>query len=354
MILLNPGPVNLSQRVRRALAKPDLCHREREFFQLQSSIRERILAVYGLPASYAAVLITGSGTAAVEAMLTTLIPTDGKVLIIENGVYGERLTRIAKIYQINHALLHHAWGASIDLPALRDTLRRDGGITHMALVHHETTTGRLNSLTDIGDICGDRVCLLIDAVSSFGAEAIDFSGSNIGAAAATANKCLHGAPGVCFVVLRRELLADAPKRNLYFDLANYCQHQDQESTPFTPSIPCFYALEEALKELEDQGGRPARQRRYRKSMALVLGGLSALGIESLLRAEESSVVLNAFRLPPGMSYDTLHDGLKEQGFVIYAGQGSLAESIFRVSVMGEIPRTELERFLDAMGEIVRR
>ncbi|MGH8623995.1 MAG: 2-aminoethylphosphonate aminotransferase, partial [Gammaproteobacteria bacterium] len=124
--------------------------------------------------------------------------------------------------------------------------------------------------------------------------------------------------------------------------------------PFTPSIPCFYALDEALKELQDQGGRPARHRRYRESMALVLDGLRALGIESLLRAEESSVVLNAFRLPPGMSYDTLHDGLKEQGFVIYAGQGSLAESIFRVSVMGEIPRTELQRFLDAMREIVRR
>ncbi|MGH8613410.1 MAG: 2-aminoethylphosphonate aminotransferase [Gammaproteobacteria bacterium] len=354
MILLNPGPVNLSQRVRCALAKPDLCHREREFFQLQSSIRERIPVVYELPASYAAVLISGSGTAAVEAMLSTLIPTDGKVLIIENGVYGERLTRIAKIYQIDHALLHHAWGAAIDLSALQDTLRRDGGITHVALVHHETTTGRLNKLADIADICGDRVGLLIDAVSSFGAEAIDFPGWNIGAAAATANKCLHGAPGVSFVVLRRTLLADAPKRTVYLDLANYCQHQDRESTPFTPSIPCFYALEEALKELQDQGGRLARYRRYRESMALVLRGLSALGIEPLLRAEESSVVLNAFRLPPGVSYDTLHDGLKEQGFVIYAGQGSLAESIFRVSVMGEIRRPELERFLSTMRQILRR
>ncbi|MGH8643195.1 MAG: 2-aminoethylphosphonate aminotransferase [Gammaproteobacteria bacterium] len=354
MILLNPGPVTLSQRVRRALTKPDLCHREREFFQLQSSIRERIPAVYELPASYAAVLISGSGTAAVEAMLSTLIPTDGKVLIIENGVYGERLTRIAKIYQIDHAILHHAWGASIDLPALRHALRSDGGITHIALVHHETTTGRLNNLADIADICGDRVGLLIDAVSSFGAEPIDFPGWNIGAAAATANKCLHGAPGVSFVVLCRALLADAPKRNLYLDLANYCQHQDRESTPFTPSIPCFYALEEALKELEDQGGRPARYRRYRESMALVLRSLDALGIEPLLRTEESSVVLNAFRLPPGVSYDTLHDGLKEQGFVIYAGQGSLAESIFRVSVMGEIARTELERFTDAMRQMLRR
>lgn len=356
LILLNPGPVALSNRVRNALLKPDLCHREPEFATLQASIRRRLLDVYSLsPARYAAVLLTGSGTAAVEAMLTSLMPPAGKVLVIENGVYGERLSRIAEVYGIAHIRFKHQWGAPVEIPALARRIEEDDAITHVAAVHHETTTGRLNDLAEVASLCDGRgLPLLVDGVSSFGAEALDFEAWNIGACAATANKCLHGVPGVSFVVLRRELLppSGSPKRSLYLDLETYCRHQDANGTPFTQSVQSFYALEEALSELQDQGGWQARHQHYQDLVEQTRNGLLSLGIRPLMNSEDSSVVLNSFELPPGFDYETLHDRLKENGFVIYAGQGELAKRIFRLSTMGAITAADIHRLLQAITRIV--
>lgn len=352
MILLNPGPVNLSERVRNALLRPDLCHREPEFTDLQEAIRAKLLSLYQLdPAQWVAILLTGSGTAAVEAMVSTLVPPTGKLLIIENGVYGERLSQIASIHHINHQRLSYPWGEAIDLAGIEAHLRR--GITHLALIHHETTTGRLNRLSGIGELCKQRnIRLLIDGVSSFGAEELGFESWGIAACAATANKCLHGAPGISFVIVRREMLASAklPKRTLYLDLETYCRMQDQGSTPFTQAVQTFYALNEALDELRDQGGWQARHQNYRELADLVREGLVSLEIRPLLRREDASVVLNAFHLPLGLSYNAFHDWLKANGFVIYAGQGKLVKSIFRVSTMGAITRQDMERFLEAVSE----
>lgn len=350
MILLNPGPVNLSARVRQALVNPDLCHRESEFSELQNEIRARLLAVYALDEAWAAVLVTGSGTAAVEAMIASLVPDTGHLLVLENGVYGERMSAIAKAHRINRSSLQHPWQAPLDLDRIKAKLVDNPQITHVAMVHHETTTGRLNRLAEVSALCKARgVGLLVDAVSSFGAEQIDFGG--IAACAATANKCLHGAPGVSFVMVRRDVLRSAARRSLYLDLANYCAEQDNSSTPFTPSIPVFYALHEALIEFEEQGGWRSRHRRYRELIALARDGLITLGVEPLLPFEDTSVVLNAFRLPPGMSYLALHDGLKGRGFVIYAGQGAFARTLFRISTMGTIDRGDVERLVAAVQQL---
>lgn len=352
MILLNPGPVNLSARVRAALAGPDLCHREPEFYRLQADIRARLLAVYALDAArWAPVVLSGSGTAAVEAMLSSLVPAAGRLLVIENGVYGERMSRMAELHGLRYSRLSFAWGAAIDPDAL-DRRLADGDISHIAVVHHETTTGRLNELSELGRLCRARgVTLLVDAVSSFGAEAIDFDAAGIGACAATANKCLHGAPGAAFVIVRRAALEQAEPRCLYLDLAGYCRAQDADSTPFTPSIPCFYALAEALAEHAEQGGVAARGAHYRVLADQVESGLRALGIVPLLDARQSSCVLRAYHLPGGMDYDALHDGLKRRGFVIYAGQGDLARTVFRVSTMGELTADDMGRFVNAVGEV---
>ncbi len=356
MILLNPGPVNLSDRVRNALLGPDLCHREVEFSQLQQTIREGLLQVYNLnPDKWAAVLLTGSGTAAMEAMLTSLIPTNGKLLVIENGVYGERLSKIADIHGIEYLTLEHPWGAPIELKSLEACLDNHQDITHLAVVHHETTTGRLNNLSQLTPICQERnIHILVDGVSSFGAEELDFESWHISACAATANKCLHGVPGTSFVILRRDVLPsiDTQKRTLYLDLGTYCQQQDQGSTPFTQSVQTFYALAEALAELKDEGGWQQRQQDYGELMGLVRQGLMAMGIEPLLPEGYSSVVLNAFYLPKGLSYEKFHDQLKENGYVIYAGQGNLASSLFRVSTMGAITRADMERFLTVVGSLL--
>lgn len=349
MILLNPGPVTLSERVKNALLKPDLCHREIEFFQLQTNIREKLLKIYELNAEkYAVILLTGSGTSAMEAMISSLIPQDGKLLVIENGVYGERLTKIAKIHQINCLPYHLQWGEAIPLNCLEACLKKHQDLTHLAIVHHETTTGRLNDLNAISQLCKQyNIKLLVDAVSSFGAEDLEFENWGIVGCAATANKCLHSIPATAFVVVEREALkANLIPRTLYLDLATYCEKQDQGATPFTQSVQSFYALEEALLELEEMGGYQVRKSQYQILMNYVRNGLINLGIKPLLPEGESSVVLNSFYLPESFIYEQLHDYLKVNGFVIYAGQGELAKSIFRISIMGDISLKDMEKLLD--------
>ncbi len=352
MILLNPGPVTLTPRVRDALAAEDLCHREPEFADLQDTIRSRLRGVYDLDDAWAAVLLSGSGTAAVEAMLSSLPGEDARLLIIENGVYGERMTKMAAIHGIDHDTIALEWGERIDTAVLSARMA-DRRFSHVALVHHETTTGRLNDLAAIGDVCASHDAqMLVDAVSSFGAEAIDFDALPIAAVAATANKCLHAAPGAAFVIVRRDALACSKARCLYLDLASYCEKQDARSTPFTPAIPAFHGLAEALAEHADEGGWQARRAHYRRLAGQVADGFAENGIEPVLDAHESSCVLRAYGLPDGTDYDTLHDHLKIEGFVIYAGQGGLAASIFRISTMGALDEADVGRLVAAVDRVV--
>ncbi|MBR8037281.1 2-aminoethylphosphonate aminotransferase [Burkholderia cenocepacia] len=354
MLLLNPGPVTLSERVRRSLLQPDLCHRESEFFDLQDEARARLVAAYELdPAEWAAVLMTGSGTAAVESMIAALVPQDGKLLVIENGVYGERITQIATQYGIAHEVLKHEWMQAPDLAQIAAKLDA-GGYSHVAVIHHETTTGRLNDLGAIAEVCRARgVKMLVDGVSSFGAEAIDFAGGDIDAVAATANKCLHGVPGAAFVIVRRSALAKAASRTYYLDLGRLAKLQDQRNTPFTPSVHAYYALVEALREFDEAGGWRARHAHYKALADQAQAGLATRGMPLVLPEGASSVVLRAYRLPQGVTYEALHDGLKARGFVIYAGQGGLSKELFRISTMGAIQAADVDRLLDGFTALTR-
>ncbi|KDR31704.1 2-aminoethylphosphonate aminotransferase [Caballeronia zhejiangensis] len=354
MLLLNPGPVTLSERVRKSLLQTDLCHREPEFFDLQDEARERLVAAYALdPAVWSAVLMTGSGTAAVESMIAGLVPEGGRLLVVENGVYGDRIAQIAKQYGIDHEVVKYEWMQAPDIDAivgLLDTKK----FSNVAIIHHETTTGRLNAIDQLSRACKERgVGLLLDAVSSFGAEAIDFAGGGIAAIAATANKCLHGVPGAAFVIARRDALAQAASRNYYLGIARLAKLQDERNTPFTPSVHAYYALVEALREFEEEGGWRARHQRYAKLAEQVRAGLAALGIESALPLEESSVVLRAYRLPRGVTYETLHDALKAKGFVIYAGQGGLSKELFRISTMGALDANDMDRLISSFVTLLR-
>jgi 2-aminoethylphosphonate-pyruvate transaminase len=350
VILLNPGPVSLSARVRQSLLGPDLCHRESEFYDLQDEVRAGLLATYQLePGVWSAVLITGSGTAAVESMLASLVPENGAVLICENGVYGQRMAHICARYSIAHERLRGEWLQPLDLAQVERRLAAGiagARFTHLAAVHHETTTGRLNALAPLAELCREHgVGLLADAVSSFGAERIEFADQSLSAIAATANKCLHGVPGIAFVIARRTALAGAATRAYYLDLARLAQLQDERNTPFTPAVQVCYALAAALREFAEQGGRAARYRRYAALAEQVRQGMAALGVAAVLPPEECSVVLRSYRLPGGHTYQALHDALKRAGFIIYAGQGTLADSIFRISTMGEVTTADIERLL---------
>ena len=328
--------------------RPDLCHREPEFTGLQDNIRNNLLKIYGLPeAEWAAILLTGSGTAAVEAMLTSVVPDDGYILIIENGIYGERMRRMAETCHIPFMVLNYDWGSPVKIEELGKTLQQNN-ITHVAIVQHETTTGLLNNLAAIAEVCNEKnIPLLLDGVSSFGAETLEFGKWNIAACAATANKCLHAVPGVSFVIVNRQHIENGSitPRNVYLDLKKYLQQQDAGRTPFTQAVQCFYALDEALRELQDDGGWQQRQRLYKQRMKIIRRGMLALGIAPFLDEADCSCVLNAYHLPSKITYEKLHDSLKAKGFIIYAGQGDLSKILFRISAMGAITDDDLHRLI---------
>lgn len=356
-ILLNPGPVSLSDAVRKAAVSNDLCHREPEFFALQDEVRQDILDVYGCHSDlWASVLLGGSGTTALEAMLSSMLPRDAKLLVIENGLYGERICQIAEIHGIDHRAIRHQWGDEVDFGQVEQELSA-GLYTHVAVVHHETTTGRLNDVRYLARLCDKHgAALLVDAVSSFGAEDIPFESPALAACAATAHKCLHGIPGLSFVLARREAFAGAakPPRSLYMHLPLWLKKQDQQDTPFTPPVNGVLALRQALKELAKQGSWEGRQQRYQKLAGKIRETLAGLGVESLLEAGQSSCAMTAYRIPQGMSYEEIHDGLKRWGFVVFAGQGSLAKEMFQISTMGDITHYDLERLLAAIETVFKR
>jgi len=355
-ILLNPGPVTLTERVRRALLKPDICHREPEFAELTLDIKQRLVQLYPQAAAdYEAVLLTGSGTCAVEAMVSSLIPHHSKTLVVTNGVYGERIAKMVSIHGKAIEVVASEWHQAMNLEAVSNHLSHDPTITHVVAVHHETTTGRLNDVVTLGRICRDyQVSLLLDCVSSFGAEAISFDDWNLEACAATANKCLHSTPGVSFVLVRRSVFESRPSAagSLYLDLYRYYQEQLQGYSPFTQAVQSYYALQEALKELEDDGGWQSRHQHYTNLSHSIHLGLQQLGIESFLNQNLSSCVLRSFNLPANLTYEYVHDDLKQAGFVIYAGQSGLKKILFRIANMGDLQTGDVNRLLQSFHQII--
>jgi 2-aminoethylphosphonate-pyruvate transaminase len=355
VILLNPGPVTLSPRVRNALLQEDLCHREPEFAQVTLKLRNRIETVYpSSTGSYAAVLLTGSGTAAVEAMLSTFAPRDAATLIASNGVYGERLAIMLERQRKPYVQVSSPWTEPINLEAVIAALDSHPEIARLAVVHHETTTGRLNRLNDLASVCIPRkIELLIDAVSSFGGEDIPLEQWRPLAVAGTANKCLHGVPGMSFVLSERRALArnQGHATTLYLDLERYYREQVEGWSPFTQAVQGCFALQEALEEFSEGGGWCARHKRYRHLAQQVRQTLETLGVHALLTESETSAILTAYRIPPGDSYQRIHGALKARGFVIYAGQGDLRRTIFRIAYMGAIGDEDLQRLIAALRVI---
>jgi 2-aminoethylphosphonate-pyruvate transaminase len=357
VILLNPGPVTISRRVRASLMKEDLCHREPEFAQLVLDIKKRIRNIYADSADdYEAVLLTGSGTCAVEALHQSLAPRGGKTLVIANGVYGERIAAMLEAQGKPHTLVKSAWPEPMNLAAAEALLKQDPSITHVSAIHHETTTGRLNDCAALGSLCKKYgKPLFIDAVSSFAGEELRFADWNVAALSATANKCVHGIPGICFVLVRKDLMEEGASQAscLYLDLYKMYQEQKNGFSPFTQATHACVALQEALKELEDSGGWKSRMERYRNISRRIRRELSALGIERFLPEEAYASYLSSFKLPEGKTYEFLHGILKEEGFVIYAGQGGLYHSIFRIANMGDILDSDVDRLIGVFKTVMK-
>lgn len=357
MILLNPGPVNVSERVRKALQRPDLCHREPECAELLQGIRQKLLKAFvpGAESEYTPVVLTGSGTAAVEAAVLSSIPHGKRVMVINNGMYGERISNIVGLQRLGVPELKLEWTARPDPERVRLALRQHPEVHVVTMVHHETTTGLINPVREIAEVVDSQNrAFIVDSVSGMGGETLDIAGPHIYMVAGTAGKCIQGFPGVSFVLVRKgfmERMKTYPKRSWYLHLPHYYEDEERGSIPFTPAVQLYYAFDEALNELLEEGV-DNRIKRYRRAAALIRQRLSTLGLNPMLPSEFQSNTITSYYLPPGLTYRMLHDRLKEQGYVIYAGQGQLESKIFRVANMGALSQADLEGFLAAFQRVL--
>lgn len=352
-ILMNPGPVNVTDKVRDAQLRGDLCHREPEFSDLMRSIQGKLLRAFGIEQEYSAILITGSGTAALEMAVSSCLTPGRSMLIIQNGVYGERIGKMADVYRMDKHVLNYGWGKPPRMEEIEQALKNNSSIEVIAMVHHETTTGLLNPLPEIAELAKQYdKRLVVDCISSLGGDQIDFEQYPIDFATGTANKCIQGLPGVSFVLHRKKDLCrikDIPARSVYFHLPGNHKAQEQGDTLFTPAIQPHYALDAALDELQEETVA-GRIERYRKAAERLRKGFAEIGLEFLIPEGQRSNCLTALKLPEGVSYDWLHDRLKENGFVIYAGQGLFNNKIFRIANMGNIQNEEFDDCLKVLKE----
>jgi 2-aminoethylphosphonate aminotransferase len=306
------------------------------------------------------VLFAASGTGAVEACLSSVIPPERSVLIVSNGAYGKRMQEICDSYGIDHIDYNIAWGDPLALDLLRSILDANRHrLSHLAVVHHETTVGILNPLQEISDLTREHgIELIVDAMSSYAGVPIDLRQTPIDYLISSANKCIQGMAGVSFVICNRSALqrsADLPTRNYYFNLyRNHFFFEHQRQMQFTPPVQVLYALRQAINEYFVEG-ESERAERYAAMYRTMRDGLEALGFRLLVDEPYRAGILTAVIEPDAdeYSFDAMHDFLKERGFTIYPGKGA-REHTFRVANMGELTCEDIEDFLRGLREYVER
>jgi 2-aminoethylphosphonate-pyruvate transaminase len=356
-VLLNPGPVMTSARVKASLVHHDVCHRDEDYSGVLRRLEQKLRVVFRASPAHEVLPLTGSGTAAMEMAVAAAVPPGKKLLVISNGAFGERLTEIAGLHRIPVTELRYRWG---ELPRPDDVARAlgaDPDLAAVAMIQHETSVGLLNPVGAVGALCKRRgVTLVVDAVSALGAEDVDVVRDGVGICFSSANKCLHSVSGVSFLCVAPEVWSEiekTPPRGYYLDLCRYRRYQRElAQTPFTPAVSAFFALETALDELAEQGGVPARREVYRKRNLRIRRVLADLGFESFTNTGRESHTISTLRLPEHVTVGAFYDGLKERGFVVYRCKGELAARHMQIANMGELSDATIDAFLGAAAEVV--
>ena len=351
-LLLTPGPLTTSASVKRAMLH-DYGSRDRHFIEVNQGILDRLVGIAGAQGSHVAVPLQGSGTFVVEAMLGCFVPRDGRLLICINGAYGKRMAKICQYHGRSHTTVEFTEDEPVDPAAVEASLERDQTITHVAVVHSETTSGILNPLAEIARVverCGRG--LLVDAMSAFGAVPLDAREMRFDAVCASSNKCLEGVPGMGFCIAREEALADTKGNSpsLSLDLHDQWRAmQESGQWRFTPPTHVILAFDQALDEFDREGGVEGRGARYRANCALLVEGMRNLGFRTLLPDGLQAPNIVTFHMPENRKFvfERFYGLMREQGYVIYPGKLTQADS-FRMGCIGRLDQDHMRGALAAV------
>ena len=350
--LLTPGPLTTSATVKEAMLH-DYGSRDSYFIDLNQRMLTRLVEIVNGQGTHVAVPLQGSGTFVVEAMVGNFVPEDGKLLICVNGSYGHRIARICDYYTREHRILESAEDVPVDTDKLDQTLRTDPSITHVAVVYCETTSGILNPLEKIARIVEEHGRgLLVDAMSAFGALPVDSRTLKFDAVVASSNKCLEGVPGMGFCIARKEALQQSKGNSPSLSLDLYDQWVSMNITKqwrFTPPTHVLLAFDQALSEFDEEGGVQGRGDRYRNNCDILINGMREMGFKTLLPDDLQAPIIITFGMPEHdkFNFNDFYDRLREQGYVIYPGKLTVAES-FRIGCIGRLGENEIRGALTAI------
>ncbi len=350
--LLTPGPLTTSLSVKQAMLH-DYGSRDAAFIDTNARVLERLVDIVHGQGTHVSVPLQGSGTFVVEAMIGNFVPADGKLLVLINGAYGKRIAKICDYYGRAYEIQESAEDTPVDTAALDARLDSDAAITHVVVVHCETTSGILNPLGEIAAIVERQERrLLIDSMSAFGALPVDAREIRFDAVVASSNKCLEGAPGMGFCVAREQALIETEGNSPSLVLDLYDQWRAMTANRqwrFTPPTHVLLAFDQALSEFIEEGGVAGRGGRYRANCTRLVDGMRALGFKTLLPDELQAPIIVTFHMPanPDFDFDVFYDGLKDEGYVIYPGKLTVADS-FRMGCIGRLGTTEIDGALAAV------
>jgi 2-aminoethylphosphonate-pyruvate transaminase len=357
-LLLTPGPLSTTKTVKSVMLR-DWCTWDEDYNAIVQKIRRRLVRLGTNSEDYTAVLMQGSGTFSLEATLTTAVSKSGKLLVLSNGAYGKRIAEIARCCGIAHEVQYSGERSTPNLNRLRWLLDKDGDITHVAVVHCETTTGILNPVKAIGSIVKAYGRLfIVDAMSSFGGIPMDLEDIGADYLISSANKCIQGVPGFGFVIVKKTVLEKTrgQARSLSLDLYDQWRTMEdhQGKWRFTSPTHCVRAFFQALSELEAEGGIAVRHSRYCENHRILVEGMTKLGFQPLLDTELQSPIITAFLSPTHVAWNfrRFYNELKAKGFVIYPGKVTDHDT-FRIGNIGEIHAEDIRRLINAVADAVR-